>query len=138
MRGSNQVDIMAMQFVLQIYHSFRQFGAGYLILSLIYRVLADLIVLAKETLAGTAAEKDRPGTFGSREGRLFPEMRAHERNAASRALPAKTQRLFRAVDFTITRTQGAVLIQSKRIHKRSARDERLESFRKKAQEVTRR
>jgi hypothetical protein len=42
----------------------------------------DLIVLAKKTLAGTAAKEDRPGPLGSRKGRLFPKMSPYKRNAA--------------------------------------------------------
>jgi len=50
----------------------------------------NLIILTKKTLTGTAAKKDRPGTVESREGRLFPEMRSYERDAAGRTLPAET------------------------------------------------
>jgi hypothetical protein len=50
----------------------------------------DLIVLTEKTLAGAAAKKDRAGTLGSRKRRLFSEMRADERNATGRALPAET------------------------------------------------
>jgi hypothetical protein len=64
----------------------------------------DLVVLAEKTLAGTTAEKDRAGTPGSRERGLFSEMRSYERNAASRAFPAETQRTFRAIDLTIAGT----------------------------------
>jgi hypothetical protein len=64
----------------------------------------DLIVLAEKTLAGAAAEEYCAGTPGPREGGLFPEMGTDERNAASRALAAETQRIFRAIDLTIART----------------------------------
>ena len=97
----------------------------------------DLIILAEKTLAGTAAKEDRPGAFGPRKRRLFSKMRPDEGNAASCTLPAKTQHAFRAIDFAVTRAQGALLIRLKRVHGRSGRHERLENFRKKAQQITR-
>jgi hypothetical protein len=77
----------------------------------------DLIVLAEKTLAGTAAEEDRAGTSGSREGGLLSEVRPYERNSTIRALPAETRRAFRPVGFAIARTPSAILI-SIEIHAR--------------------
>jgi hypothetical protein len=50
----------------------------------------DLVVLAKKTLTGTSAEKNRPGTASPRKRRLLAEMRADKRNATNRAFSAKS------------------------------------------------
>ena len=69
-------------------------------------VMADryLVVLTEKTLAGTTAEKDRPGTASPRERRLLAEMRSDECNATNRAFSAKSQPSLGPVDFAVAGT----------------------------------
>src|SRR5690554_1009226 len=103
MRRGNEVDIMA-TFLLQGKHDQGQFGRGDLIT---HPVVADLAVLAENTLECAIGKKDGPGTAPTHQGRFFAKVRPIAADNRPGATPAKTQLTLEPVYPAMVRADNA-------------------------------
>ena len=65
MGRGDEINVMAIQFVLEINHLFSQGVNLYFVVSLCFRILAYLEILAENATQVTVAEENGPGTPGA-------------------------------------------------------------------------